>query len=184
MSSPSARSFEKSTSSADEEFNRRRRICGQGALGLWKLRACLTGLRAWQFASRKLLRWLCLIPLLGMLVASIALVSQPFFGLLLGAQLICYAFAGIGFIQLRGRRSASKIFSLPLFFVLANLAAICGLLESCGGRRYATWEIPTLSRGRSESARSPLPDRNTQTIVLGIADEGGVTPTEARHDGR
>src|SRR5213082_3296409 len=33
-----AASFEKSTSSFKEEFNRRRRICGQGVLGLWRLR--------------------------------------------------------------------------------------------------------------------------------------------------
>ncbi|MGH9865134.1 MAG: glycosyltransferase, partial [Candidatus Acidiferrales bacterium] len=45
---PMAWSLERSTSSIREEFNRRRRICGQGALGLWRLRGSLRGIRKWQ----------------------------------------------------------------------------------------------------------------------------------------
>ena len=56
-------SFEKSTSSQAEEFNRKRRICGQGILGFWRLRHCFTGLRVWQLFSRKFLRWFGIVPL-------------------------------------------------------------------------------------------------------------------------
>src|SRR6185437_3950358 len=124
---PQAQSFEKSTSSMREEFNRRRRICGQGILGLWRLRSSLKGIRAWQFISRKLMRWLCLVPLLGVLAASIALASRPFFSFLLGVQVICCAFAVIRAIQSRGHKQAGRLFSLPLFFMLVNVAAIWGL---------------------------------------------------------
>jgi len=181
---PEAESFEKSTSSMREEFNRRRRICGQGILGMWRLRASLKGLRAWQFISRKLLRWLCLVPLLGVLAASIGLASRPFFVFFLGVQLVCYVFAVIGAIQSRGHGHASRLFSLPLFFMLANVAAIWGLVESCRGRRYATWEIPSLSRGGSETSRSAVSNGNPKTIVLDVSQDGAVRSAEVGRDGR
>src|SRR5947209_18241857 len=70
---PSARSHEFATLSAREEFSRRKRICGQGILGMWTLRQQLTGLRAWQFFSRKFLRWFSLLPMLMILLASAGL---------------------------------------------------------------------------------------------------------------
>src|SRR5690242_757494 len=83
---PAAYSTEKNTSSPQEEFRRRRRICGQGILAVWRLRRRIRGLRAWQFASRKLLRWFALVPMMAALASSAALARQPFFGTLLILQ--------------------------------------------------------------------------------------------------
>src|ERR1700674_3342234 len=85
---PEAWATEKATHSPIEEFNRRRRICGQGLLGFWRLRKCLHGLRAWQFISRKFLRWTAVFPLLLLLLSCAELASKnPIFRMILMAQL-------------------------------------------------------------------------------------------------
>jgi len=143
-----ALAIEKATYSPTEEFNRRRRICGQGALGLWKLRRSLQGLRAWQFLSRKALRWTAFIPLSLLLASSAALVSNPFFRIVLAAQIAFYTAAGVGWLFALFRCTAARICAFPFYFVLVNAAALTGLVESCLGRRYQIWEAASLTRGR------------------------------------
>jgi cellulose synthase/poly-beta-1,6-N-acetylglucosamine synthase-like glycosyltransferase len=147
---PAAYSTEKNTSSPQEEFRRRRRICGQGILALWRLRGRIRGLRAWQFASRKLLRWFAFVPMVLALALSAALARQPFFGILLILQLAFYFAAGAGWYLVTRTRFQSRVVALPFYFLLVNLGAIAGFLDACRGRRFSVWEIPSLSRGRAQ----------------------------------
>ena len=148
---PEARSIEKATRSAREEFNRRRRVCGQGVLGFWRLRHCLRGFRAWQFFSHKFLRWLTIIPLALVFIATAVLSSSPNFKMLLILQLSFYALAVIGlWLNARGN-CARMLFSLPFYFVLVNTAALVGLLQAWNGRRFATWEVAMTSRGQEHA---------------------------------
>ncbi|HXM20969.1 MAG TPA: glycosyltransferase [Terriglobales bacterium] len=147
---PEARSTEKPTSSPAEEFQRRRRICAQGILGMWKLRGLLHGLRAWQFLSRKFLRWLTLIPMVMIVTASLALRSNPYFQVILGAQAMFYALALIGCGLAVSGRTGSRATSLPFYFLLLNTAALLGVVEACLGRRFSVWDIPSLSRGQQQ----------------------------------
>ncbi|MGB7439340.1 MAG: glycosyltransferase [Candidatus Acidiferrum sp.] len=148
---PNARSTEKPTSSPAEEFHRRRRICAQGVLGMWKLKGLLHGLRAWQFLSRKFLRWLTLVPMLLILVASVALRGNPRFQLLIAFEAAFCLLALCGWLAaLTGTRSP-RLTSLPFFFLLLNLAALIGLFEACFGRRFAIWDVPALSRGQNQA---------------------------------
>lgn len=144
---PQAWASERATRSLSEEFNRRRRICGQGVLGLWRLRKYLRGLRAWQFLSRKTLRWTAFVPLSLLLVSSIALASTPLFRVLLIAQAAFYVAAFVGCMLSRSGRRGSWVFALPFYFVLVNVAAFTGLVEACLGRRYRIWEVASLTRG-------------------------------------
>ena len=148
---PEAYSTEKNTSSPSEEFNRRRRICGQGVLGFWRLRGELTGLRAWQFTSRKLMRWLATIPMAISLLCSAALISRPQFRILFALQACFYLAALLGWILVSVARKSNRLLALPFYFMLVNLSAVTGIVEACFGRRFAVWEIPTLSRGRAET---------------------------------
>lgn len=148
---PQAYSTEKNTSSPSEEFNRRRRICGQGILGFWRLRQQLTGLRAWQFTSRKLMRWLATIPMAVALIASATLASNPFFLVVFILQACFYAAALLGWFLVSGMKKSNRLIALPFYFMLVNLSAVTGIVEACLGRRFAVWEIPTLSRGREET---------------------------------
>lgn len=149
---PRACSVEKATSSPREEFKRRRRICGQGFLAFWRLRKCLQGLRAWQFLSRKFLRWMCLVPLVLLLISSARLSAIPAFRLLFATQAIFYTLALLGWLSAKVGRQGSAVVAIPFYFVLVNLAAIVGIVEVCLGRRYQVWEVASLTRGPEVSS--------------------------------
>lgn len=146
-----ARSIEKATRSAWEEFNRRRRVCGQGVLGFWRLRHCLRGLRAWQFFSHKILRWLTVVPLVCMFVTSATLSASPIFKTLLILQFTFYGLAMIGMWLNSKRHNARAIFSMPFYFVLVSTAAIVGIFQAWCGRRFAIWEVAMSSRGQENA---------------------------------
>lgn len=148
---PSAWAMEKAMRSSREEFNRKRRICGQGVLGFWRLRNCLHGFRAWQFTSRKVLRWLSVVPLCGILLASAMLWRHPFFAVLLVLQALFYGLALIGWALNLGNRQGGAIFTMPFYFLLVNIAAMTGVFQACTGKRFAVWEVAVLSRGRQNA---------------------------------
>jgi biofilm PGA synthesis N-glycosyltransferase PgaC len=144
---PAAWAIEKATHSPKEEFNRRRRICGQGLLGFWRLRKCLRGLRAWQFISRKFLRWTAIVPLSLLLVSSAALAFNPYLKAIFVMQLALYFAAFVGWGNAIWGGKGRQIFALPLYFVLVNSAALAGLIETCFGRRYNIWDVASMTRG-------------------------------------
>jgi len=143
---PTARSLEHCTSSPREDFGRRRRIAAQGALAMWRLRRQLRGLRLWQFVSRKLMRWLTMLPLAGVLVASFLLRHESLFGALFAVQAACYATALVGLWQPAYSR-LNSLLRLPFAFLLANIAVFVGVIDACRQRKFATWNIAELSRG-------------------------------------
>ncbi len=146
-----ARSLEKETSSAREEFMRRRRIVAQGILGMWKLRHCLRGVRAWQFLSHKLLRWLTLVPLALVLFSSLSLARFQFFVWALGLQALFYAAVLAGWLLDRAGFQRLPLLALPYYFVLTSVGAMRGILDGCRGRRFSTWEVASLSRGQRQA---------------------------------
>jgi cellulose synthase/poly-beta-1,6-N-acetylglucosamine synthase-like glycosyltransferase len=154
---PKARSAEQATSSSREEFHRRRRISAQGILGMWKLRGLLRGMRAWQFISRKFLRWLTLIPLLMILVATATLNSHRSFQILLAVQITFYALALAGWLAASKGQISSRITSIPFYFLLLNAAALIGVAEACFGRRFAVWDVASLTRGHQQERKGWIP---------------------------
>ena len=143
---PGAVAFEKDTSSAWESFKQRRRISAQGMLAMWKLRGTLRGLRGWQFISRKFLRWLTIIPLLLALVAAAALRGR-FFQTILLLQVVFYLGVLLGLMLSLRKHDSGGVLSVPFYVVLSSLATLVGVIDACLGKRFAVWEIPTLSRG-------------------------------------
>jgi len=143
---PEARSFEYCTSSAREEFARRRRIAAQGALAMWRLRLDLRGLRLWQFLSRKFLRWLTLVPLALALLTTFLLRSHYLFATLFAVQSAFYLLALAGRWQF-GNSRAHRLLRIPFIFVMANLAVFLGVFDACRRKTFATWSIAQLSRG-------------------------------------
>jgi len=144
---PAGISVERGIRNIREDFDRRRRICGQGSLGILRLRKFLRGLRLWQFISRKLLRWLTLLPLIFLFISSACLASRPIFAFILVLQLLFYGFALVGWFVASKRRGAAGLFTFPFYFVLVNTGAMTGLIDTCLGRRFSIWEIAELSRG-------------------------------------
>jgi cellulose synthase/poly-beta-1,6-N-acetylglucosamine synthase-like glycosyltransferase len=132
--------FEKTSKSARDEFNRRRRICGQGFLGMWRLRHSLRGIRLWQFLSRKVLRWFAVLPMTTMMVAALLLRRSPFFLMILVLQAGFYLLALAGALLNTRRRGGIRLFDLPLFLLLSNVGAFMGAMQSLFGRRFAVWQ--------------------------------------------
>jgi cellulose synthase/poly-beta-1,6-N-acetylglucosamine synthase-like glycosyltransferase len=144
---PTVRSVERPAQTGREEFSRQRRIVAQGALALWRLRAQLTPLRAWQFISRKVLRWLTAVPLVLLLVSTAALAPRSPFGLLLVPQVAFWALALVGYILARAGVRPGRLFSLPFYVVLVAFAGVMGVIDACAGRRFRVWDTAALSRG-------------------------------------
>jgi cellulose synthase/poly-beta-1,6-N-acetylglucosamine synthase-like glycosyltransferase len=149
---PQAVVWEHDTSSPSEEANRRRRICAQGALGMWKLGHTIHGIRGWQFLTHKVLRWLTLIPLGLVLVGTLFLVDNPVFAGMLALQAIFYLCAATVWLLNRSGRRAGRLFSVPFYVLLGAWGTLCGVLDACRGRRFDIWEIPSQSRGRAMAA--------------------------------
>lgn len=148
---PEAWVLEKDTSSPREDFDRRRRICAQGLLAMWKLRYAMRGIRGWQFLSHKFLRWLTLLPLGMILIASAAMAGKPFFAGLLMIQLVFYCLGLMGWIQTLARRRCSWLLSVPFYVLLGSVGAFAGMVDAVRGKRFAVWEIPKLSRGGDDA---------------------------------
>ena len=148
---PTAQVLERDTSSPVEEFRRRRRICAQGALGVWRLRGTLRGLRLWQFASHKIMRWLILLPLLLLLLSSIVLAGRAIFAVLAVAQVCVYAAGIIGFALVTRGKNPGRLFTIPLYVMVGTIGAFVGVIDAITGRRFDIWESPALSRGDANS---------------------------------
>jgi len=149
---PSARASEKSTASPREEFSRKQRIAAQGILGFWRLRKTLTGIRAWQFLSRKLMRWLVPVPLTVLLITSAALAHNRFYLLCLVLQLAAYAAALIACVLEASGLRSGRLVSICYYFVLVHVAAMLGVVQACLGKRFAVWEVASESRGPERHA--------------------------------
>lgn len=145
-------SSERATSSFIEEFHRRRRICGQGILASWRLRHCFHGLRAFQLLSRKFLRWFGAIPMCLVLLSNLWLTTHPFYALTLILQTIFYGFTLLGWWFATQPTKGRHITTFPFYFVMVNVAALVGVLETMLGRRFSIWEIPLHSRGVLKNA--------------------------------
>ena len=144
---PQARSVER-CSTPSEEFARRRRIAAQGALAMWRLRHVLTGLRLWQFVSRKFMRWLTVLPLTLALVTNLFLRNEQPYAVLLALQIAFYTVALIGAYR-QGNSRLNSTLRIPFVFLLAHAAVFLGVLDACRRKTFATWNIPELSRGTS-----------------------------------
>jgi hypothetical protein len=99
------------------------------------------GFYAIQLAWHKLLRRIMVIPLIGLFVSSLVLIANgPIYLALALAQVAGYGLAGVG-LALRGRPAGrSKLFSLPAFFVLVNVAALKAIVDVARGRRIDRWD--------------------------------------------
>jgi cellulose synthase/poly-beta-1,6-N-acetylglucosamine synthase-like glycosyltransferase len=139
------------STSLRQEYRRKVRTIARGMDTLSYKRSLLNPFRygwfSWMLVSHKLCRWA--VPWVGMAalaaVGFIAL-SQPWArGVLVGAALVALL-AGVGW-HLDGKGKVPRIFSIPAFLVLGNLAAAQAFVRLLRRERSPMWE-PT----RRESA--------------------------------
>lgn len=134
---------EHTASSFQGEFRRKTRIVNRSLRGLLRVPAVLNPLRvgwfAYQITFHKLLRWFVPYFLISLFLGTAALAGRgegSMYAALLGAQLVFYGAAAGRAWTPWGR---SKVFYIPYYFCLVNLAAFRGTLSVLGGHRYVTW---------------------------------------------
>lgn len=77
--------------------------------------------------------------LIAFFCCNLALASSRFFQITLGLQILFYAFAGVGW-ALEKRGKSRKIFYLPYYFVLVNIASLLGIFNLLTGSLSPTWQ--------------------------------------------
>ncbi len=141
---PEAIGYEKTSSTAEDEFGRKARIVARDSRAYFHLRGLLSiPFKPWpvfQLFSHKLLRWMVSLFLITALALNALILDQPIYLLTLFAQLLFYGFAAIGWRFDRvGRPTQSRFISTPYYFCMVNLAALIGLWRTMTGKKMVIW---------------------------------------------
>lgn len=141
---PTAVCTEETNRRADKEMQMRVRVISQTFTDLWRNRRMLNPFRAGfyavQLVSHKIFRYAAPFFLLAVFFSSALLeFSSVFFAVVFWLQIVFYALALIGFALEKIGKSFG-VATMPLYFVLANLASCVGFYKFLRGERYARWE--------------------------------------------
>lgn len=126
---PAARSYEHASIRIEDDFNVKVRMVSGGFQTLsryWRFLVPPRSAFAFAFLSHKVLRWLAPEWLVLMFASSLLLAAQPFFLLMLFAQIGFYLLAWAGW-RMRSRGSLPIAIYVPFYFCAMNLAALFGL---------------------------------------------------------
>jgi cellulose synthase/poly-beta-1,6-N-acetylglucosamine synthase-like glycosyltransferase len=126
------------------EFDRKVRVVTGGLRTVWTVRQLLNPIRygfyAFQLLTHKLLRRVVIIPLVLIAVSSIALWQQGwFYQLALCGQILLHGLAFAGYLLRERAAGRMKVFSLPFFFDLVNLACLVAFFNLLRGVRHDIW---------------------------------------------
>ncbi len=126
------------------EYRRKVRITGQmipsAFLLHWK--ALLRGrlLLAFELFSHKILRYLIPFFQITLLLSNILLAGYGIFYLvLLVIHIAFYLLAGLGFVMERTGKHPPKIFQIPLYFTMVNIASLVSIIRCATGQKVH-WE--------------------------------------------
>ena len=149
---PGAVAWETAPEEGRKELHRKIRVTNHSVRALWNLGPALwtSGFYSVELLFHKFVRHLVPFFLVPMFIANLLLApSSPLYAILFAGQAVFYGLAGIG-ASIRHRRTGHwRIFSIPYYFCLVNLAALLGVLSILRGERRARWEP---RRGLTESS--------------------------------
>jgi poly-beta-1,6-N-acetyl-D-glucosamine synthase len=144
----SAYATELPSASLAEEEKRKVRISAGAFQAIGYLKECLNFLKhpllAFQFFSRRILRWIFCPPMfLFILISNILIVfrypESEIYRLLLFAQSVFYLLAFFGWIIARSGRKAN-VFTIPFYFVFMNYCLAKGFVKFIHGQQSVLWE--------------------------------------------
>ena len=141
---PAAVCYEHTNRRASDEMRMRVRVISQTFTDLWRNRDMLnparSGFYAVQLISHKVLRYGVPFIMLGLFATNCFLVGTSLaYSVTLAMQALFYTMALAGWLLERaGARLA--ILVIPLYFVLANLAAVIAFYKFLRGETYTRWE--------------------------------------------
>ncbi len=174
---PRAVCTEETNRRTGKEFNMRVRVITQTYTDLWRHRQMMNPLRSGFYAvelvSHKVMRYAVPVLLIVNFLCALFLINKPLFNLpiyllasVIHASVYVAAFAGW---LLEQRGMTNKLLALPLYFVLANLAALVAAYKFARGERFASWE----------PIREPFPNRTE--VEKSRSHAAGATPTMPPH---
>jgi cellulose synthase/poly-beta-1,6-N-acetylglucosamine synthase-like glycosyltransferase len=142
---PEAVAYEPVAGAGGREFGRKVRIITRGLRAVLFMRQLLNPLRygfyALQLFSHKLLRRLVVFPLLILLITSPLLWSYGlFYQMVTIAQFAFYGLALVGMWLEGNKLGRLKLFSLPFYFCLVNLACLFAVWNVVRGQHIVLWE--------------------------------------------
>ena len=141
---PEAISFEKASADMKTEFERKTRIVTRSIRGLFNERELLNpfkyGIFSIQLISHKLLRWTVPLFLIGLFVSNLFLWDNGnVYRSLLIFQIVFYLSALVGWLfELIG--SQIKLFYIPYYFCMVNLAALIGWFKYLTRQKEVIWD--------------------------------------------
>lgn len=143
---PDAIAYEPVASTGGIEFGRKVRVMTRGLRGVLVVRRELLnpfrfGFYAFQLFAHKVLRRLVAFPLLLLLLVSPLLWSAgPIYQLATVAQLAFYGCALLGMLLRNTGPGRLKIFTIPFFFCMVNVASMIAAINLLRGHRIDFWE--------------------------------------------
>ncbi len=145
---PDAYSTESSPGDLNQEAQRRIRIAAGVYQAMGSLKGVLNFFRrpllAFQFFSRKILRWyLCPILVPAVFILNLSIIIQTadtsIYFWIFTLQVLLYLFALLGWILLRSGRKAG-ILGIPFYFLFMNHCMMRGFFRYLGKKQPAAWE--------------------------------------------
>lgn len=141
---PRAVCTEETNRQSREEMKMRVRVISQTFTDLWRNRGMLNPLRsgfyAVQLISHKVLRYG--VPLFitsAFLSSGYLALNSSLFLIVFAVQIAFFAVALLAFMLEKLGIKAGPL-SIPLYFILTNVASIAGFLQFLRGERYTSWE--------------------------------------------
>jgi len=141
---PRALAVEDTTEKPREEFSMRVRVIVRGMNGLLYMKTLLNPFKypfvAFQLISHKVLRWLVPVFCITAFISSafLAIGNVYYQGILL-AQCGFYLMAIIGLLMERHQIS-KKIFSLPMYFTVVNVASLISMIKVLKRENIVVWQ--------------------------------------------
>jgi len=140
---PEAIAYEQTTERSSQEFNMRIRVISRGMNGLLSVKGLLNPFRygfvSFQLVSHKVLRWLIPFFVTILFFSNLALLGNRFYNLIFILQVFFYLFALLGWVVDHYNKKF-KLFSLPLYFCVVNLASAVSLIKTIWGEKDIVWE--------------------------------------------
>ena len=140
--------YEKATENQKEEFKRRSRIVARSISALVEVNyrhGWFTGGGWFNILSHKVLRWLLFPILVCLWLFNLLLIEQPLYLIFFSIQNLFFIFGILGYLFER-KGTNIKIFYVPYYFLLINLAGFVGLIQWLKGKRIVSWKTASTTR--------------------------------------
>ena len=141
---PEAVGYELTMDKPKKELNMRIRVFSRGMRGVLYMKHLLNPLKypfiSFQLFSHKILRWLIPVFAIILFISNTLLLNSAFYTKIFYAQIFFYLIALIGLFCEKILQKHIKLLSLPVYFLIVNIALFISLFKLITGKKYTVWE--------------------------------------------